>query len=450
MRFFRHTVILAAAALVLGSCGLYREYERPQTEFADSLYRRIDPGKDSVSMAEVSWESFFTDPILKDWIRLGLQHNTDLNVARLKVTEAEAALMAARGAFLPGVNASLNAGAGAGSGADLSASLTAGWEADIFGKLTNSRRKAAEALEQSVAYRQAVQTQLVATIANTYYTLLLLDEQMSVSQRTYDNWKENIRTMEALKRAGKTNEAAVLQAKSNQLNVEGSMLDLEESILETENAMAALIGIVPMTIRRGHLNDQNFPIELSTGVPSLLLSRRPDVRQAESALAQAYYATNIARASFYPQLSLSGTLGWTADGVSVDPNRFLANIAASVLQPVFNKRNLKANLIKAQAQQEEATFQFRQTVLDAGVEVNNALIQWQTALEKTDIDRQQVIHLQAAVWNTQLLMKHGGATYIEVLTAQQKLLQAELAEASDKFAQIQAIVNLYHALGGGY
>ena len=450
MRSFKHTVILAAAALVLGSCGLYREYERPQTEFADSLYRRIDTGKDSVSIAEISWEDFFTDTILKDWIRLGLEHNTDLNVARLKVTEAEAALMAARGAFLPGVNASLNAGAGAGSGADFSASMTAGWEADIFGKLTNAKRKAAEAVEQSVAYRQAVQTQLVATIATTYYTLLMLDEQMSVSQRTRDNWKENIRTMEALKRAGKTNEAAVLQAKSNQLNVESSMLDLEESILETENAMAALIGIVPMTIRRGHLNDQNFPIEFSTGVPSQLLSQRPDVRQAESALAQAYYATNIARASFYPQLSLSGTLGWTVDGASVDPSRFIANIAASVLQPVFNKRNLKANLIKAQAQQEEATYQFKQTILDAGVEVNNALIQWQTALEKTDVDRQQVIHLQAAVWNTQLLMKHGGATYIEVLTAQQKLLQAELAEASDKFAQIQAVVNLYHALGGGY
>lgn len=450
MRFLKHTVILAAAALVLGSCGLYREYEPPQTEFADSLYRRIDTGKDSVSIAEISWEDFFTDAILKDWIKLGLEHNTDLNVARLKVTEAEAALMAARGAFLPSVNASLNAGAGAGSGADFSASMTAGWEADIFGKLTNAKRKAAEAVEQSVAYRQAVQTQLVATIANTYYTLLMLDEQMSVSQRTHDNWKENIRTMEALKRAGKTNEAAVLQAKSNQLNVESSMLDLEESILQTENAMAALIGIVPMTIRRGHLNEQNFPIEFSTGIPSQLLSQRPDVRQAESALAQAYYATNIARASFYPQLSLSGTLGWTADGASVDPGRFIANIAASVLQPVFNKRNLKANLVKAQAQQEEAMYQFKQSILDAGVEVNNALIQWQTALEKTDVDRQQVIHLQAAVWNTQLLMKHGGATYIEVLTAQQKLLQAELAEASDKFAQIQAIVNLYHALGGGY
>lgn len=450
-KIIRYIIMSAAAAAFFSSCGLYKEFERPETAFADSLYVRIEAQADSASIAEVFWEDFFTDTVLKDWIRTGLENNTDLKVAKLKVEEAEAALMAARGAFLPGVNASLSGGVGTGKGGDFSVSLTAGWEADIFGKLTNAKRKAAAAVEQSDAYRQAVESQLVATIANTYYTLLMLDEQMRVSQRTHDNWKENIRTMEALKRAGKTNEAAVLQAKSNQLNVESSMLDLEKSILETENAFAALLGIMPMTIRRGHLNDQNLPIELSTGLPSYLLARRPDVRQAELSLAQAYYATNIAKAAFYPQLSLSGSAGWTAgNGMSTDPGAFFANLAASVLQPVFNKRNLKANLKKAEALQEEAMLQFRQTVLDAGVEVNNALIQWQTALDKMEVDRSQVIHLQAAVWNTQLLMKHGSATYIEVLTAQQKLLQAELAEASDKFAQIQGIINLYNALGGGY
>lgn len=442
---------MLAAISALSSCGLYSRYERPSTDFADSLYSRIDEAhKDSVSIAAISWEDFFNDPMLRKWIRTGLENNTDLNVARLKVEEAEAVLMSARGAFLPSVNASLNAGTAAPGGGDFKVNIGAAWEADIFGRLANSKRQAAAALEQSVAYRQAVQTQLVASIANTYYTLLMLDEQMSVSQRTYANWKENIRTMEALKRAGKTNEAAVLQAKSNQLNVQASMIDLEQSIIETENAFCALLGITPMTIRRGNLNEQNFPIELSAGVPSQLLSGRPDVRQAEMALAQAYYATNIARSSFYPQLNLNGALGWTASGASVDPGTFFANLAASVLQPVFAKRSLKANLKKAKAQQEEAMLQFRQSVLDAGVEVNNALIQWQSAQERMEIDRSQVVHLQAAVWNTQLLMKHGGATYIEVLTAQQTLLQAELSEASDKFAQIQGMINLYHALGGGY
>lgn len=449
MKIYRY-IILIAGLLSFSSCGLYKKYERPATDFADSLYNRLPQQDDTTSIAEISWEDFFNDPILKEWINVGLENNTDLNVARLKVDEAEAVLMAARGAFLPGVNAALKEQVSAPGGNAFSVNIGASWEADIFGKLRNSKHQAAAALEQSVAYRQAVQTQLVASIANMYYTLLMLDEQMSVSQRTYDNWKENIRTMEALKRAGKTNEAAVLQAKSNQLNVQASMIDLEQSIVETENAFCALLGIVPVTVRRGHLNEQNFPIELSAGLPSGLLSRRPDVKQAEMALAQAYYATNVAQASFYPQLSLSGTLGWNASGASVDPSEFFANLAASVLQPVFAKRSLKANLKKAKAQQEEALYQFRQAVLDAGVEVNNALIQWQAAQERMEVDRSQVVHLKAAVWNTQLLMKHGGATYIEVLTAQQTLLKAELAEASDKFAQIQGVINLYHALGGGY
>ena len=449
MKIYRY-IILIAGLLTFSSCGLYKKYERPATDFADSLYNRLPQQDDTTSIADISWEDFFNDPILKEWIHVGLENNTDLNVARLKVDEAEAVLMAARGAFLPGVNAALKEQVSAPGGNAFSVNIGASWEADIFGKLRNSKHQAAAALEQSVAYRQAVQTQLVASIANMYYTLLMLDEQMSVSQRTYDNWKENIRTMEALKRAGKTNEAAVLQAKSNQLNVQASMIDLEQSIVETENAICALLGIVPVTVRRGHLNEQNFPIELSAGLPSGLLSRRPDVKQAEMALAQAYYATNVAQASFYPQLSLSGTLGWNASGASVDPSEFFANLAASVLQPVFAKRSLKANLKKAKAQQEEALYQFRQAVLDAGVEVNNALIQWQAAQERMEVDRSQVVHLKAAVWNTQLLMKHGGATYIEVLTAQQTLLKAELAEASDKFAQIQGVINLYHALGGGY
>lgn len=449
MKIYRY-IILIAGLLSFSSCGLYKKYERPATDFADSLYNRLPQQDDTTSIAEISWEDFFNDPILKEWIHVGLENNTDLNVARLKVDEAEAVLTAARGAFLPGVNAALKEQVSAPGGNAFSVNIGASWEADIFGKLRNSKHQAAAALEQSVAYRQAVQTQLVASIANMYYTLLMLDEQMSVSQRTYDNWKENIRTMEALKRAGKTNEAAVLQAKSNQLNVQASMIDLEQSIVETENAFCALLGIVPVTVRRGHLNEQNFPIELSAGLPSGLLSRRPDVKQAEMALAQAYYATNVAQASFYPQLSLSGTLGWNASGASVDPSEFFANLAASVLQPVFAKRSLKANLKKAKAQQEEAMYQFRQAVLDAGVEVNNALIQWQAAQERMEVDRSQIVHLKAAVWNTQLLMKHGGATYIEVLTAQQTLLKAELAEASDKFAQIQGVINLYHALGGGY
>ena len=221
----------------------------------------------------------------------------------------------------------------------------------------------------------------------------------------YDHGLTFERTMEALKRAGKTNEAAVLQAKSNQLNVEGSMVSLEQQIIEMENSLSSLLGVVPMTIRRGHLNEQNFPLELSQGLPAQLLAKRPDVKQAELALAQAYYATNMARASFYPKISLSGVLGWTASGKSVNPGDFIADLGASLLQPIFNKRALKANLKKAQAQQEAALYEFKQSLLDAGIEVNNALIQWQTAQKSLNIDQKKVVHLQAAVWNTQLLIE---------------------------------------------
>ena len=258
MKIYRY-ILLIAGLLSLSSCGLYKKYERPEMKFTDSLYRRLPQTADTASLAQVSWEEFFTDPVLKEWIALGLKNNTDLNVARFKVEEAEASLMAARGAFLPG--ATFNASAGL---SGVNANVTVSWDADIFGSLTNAKRKAAAALEQSVAYRQAVQTKLVASIANTYYTLLMLDEQLRVSQRTHENWKENIRTMEALKRAGKTNEAAVLQAKANQLNVQGSMVSLEQQIIELENSLSSLLGIVPMTIRRGHLNEQNFPIEPCT------------------------------------------------------------------------------------------------------------------------------------------------------------------------------------------
>ena len=444
MKIYRY-ILLIAGLLSLSSCGLYKKYERPEMKFTDSLYRRLPQTADTASLAQVSWEEFFTDPVLKEWIALGLKNNTDLNVARFKVEEAEASLMAARGAFLPG--ATFNASAGL---SGVNANVTVSWDADIFGSLTNAKRKAAAALEQSVAYRQAVQTKLVASIANTYYTLLMLDEQLRVSQRTHENWKENIRTMEALKRAGKTNEAAVLQAKANQLNVQGSMVSLEQQIIELENSLSSLLGIVPMTIRRGHLNEQNFPIELSQGLPAQLLSGRPDVRQAEMALAQAYYATNQARAAFYPQISISGSLGAAMDGYTAGIDQFIASLGASLVQPIFKKRALKANLTKAEAQQKAALYEFRQSLLDAGVEVNNALVQWQTAQESLKIDQKKVVHLQAAVWNTQLMMKHGLKNYLEVLTAQQTLLQAELAVASDKFEQIQGVINLYHALGGGY
>lgn len=444
----KRIIYIAIAALALSSCGLYKQYEREEMHFVDSLYRRMNVPQDSISTGSIEWDRIFTDPILHEWIQDGLDYNTDLNVARLKVKEAEAALLAARWALLPGADFSAQGGLPG----QFSASIGASWQTDIFGGLRNAKRRAQAALEQSEAYRQAVQTQLVATIANSYYTLLMLDEQLSISTRTKNTWEESIRTLEALKRAGKTNEAAVLQAKANKLSVEANILTLEKEILAVENSFCALLGIVPMPVERSSMAMQELPETLSAGVPLDLLSRRPDVRQAELALAQTFYSVNSARASFYPNITLSGAIGWTTGNgnIALDPGSLIANFIAGLTQPIFGRGANKARLQAAQAQHEQAAYLFRQSLLDAGVEVNNALTMWQTAKKRVELDKKQVLNLQAAVWNTQLLMKHGNADYLEVLTAQKNLLQAELTEASDRFDEVQSIINLYQALGGGY
>ena len=435
-------IIVAAAILTLGSCSMYREYERPKLHYLDSLYRRLPDLQDSSSIAELSWREFFADTTLQEWIRLGISFNTDLSIARFKVEQAQASLHAARRAFFPSASMSAEAGINGGS---MSYSLTPSfsWEADIFGKMTNAKRSAAAAVEQSVAYKQAVQTQLIATIAETYYTLLMLDAQLAVSQRTQKTWEENIRTLEALKMAGKTNEAAVLQAKANMLDVQNSIYVLYKKIFETENAFSSLIGIVPIIIDRGTLEGQEFIEHLSGGLPAEILGNRPDVRQAELQLKQAFYATNQARASFYPTVKLDGFLRF-------DPSGFITDLGASLLQPLYARGLNNAQLRRAEAQQKIALYEFRQKLLDAGIEVNNALVALKTAQSMVKIDKKQIVHLQAAVWNTQLLMKHGNTNYLEVLTAQQKLLQAELSEISDRYEEIRSVINLYHALGGGY
>lgn len=435
--------------MALSSCGLYKKYERADMHFVDSLYRRMDASAiDTISTASVSWEEMFTDPILQEWIRLGLEHNTDINVASLKVQESQAYLMAARRALLPGLAFS----ASGGLPGSFSTQIGTNWDSDITGSLRNSRNKAEAALAQSEAYRHSVQTNLVASIANSYYMLLMLDEQLNISRRTLKTWDENIRAMEALKRAGKTNEAAVLQAKANKLSVEASVLNLEKEILAMENSFCALLGTVPMSIVRGTLESQILPEKLSAGVPAELLSRRPDVRQAEMTLAQCFYDRNIAKAAFYPSLTLSGAIGWTtgAGAIVLDPGSMIANLIASLAQPIFNKGALKARKLAAESKYRQSLYQFRQTLLDAGVEVNNAISLWQTAKKRVEIDKKQIVNLQAAVWNTQLLMKHGNANYLEVLTAQKNLLQVELGEVSDRYDEFQSVINLYHALGGGY
>jgi len=440
----------------LGACSVYKSYERPDMPVVDSLYRQAAAtSADTTSIASLSWRELFTDPKLQALIETGLQNNTDLNIARLKVTEAEATLMTSRLAYLPSISfepsGTLRSVDGNAMTKSYDIAASASWEVDIFGKLTNAKRGAKAALEQSEAYRQAVQTQLIATIANSYYSLLMLDAQLGISERTAAIWGENVRAMKALKAAGDATELAVAQSEASKLSVDASIASLRQQIDQMENTLTALLGIAPQKIDRTTIGEQRFPTELAAGVPLQLLQRRPDVRQSEAALAQAFYATNAARAAFYPSITLSGSAGWTnAAGAAItNPGQWLFTAVGSLVQPLFNRGRNIANLRIAKAQQEEVLLSFRQSLLDAGTDVNNALIQWQTARQRQQIDQQQILSLESTVRSSELLMQYSSQNYLEVLTARQTLLQAELTAVSDRFDEIQGVINLYHALGGG-
>ena len=434
----RKLLFTAATVCLLGSCGIYNRYERPELSVAaDSLYRTEVKADTASSVADLSWKELFTDPYLQALIQQALEMNNDLRIAYLKVKEMQAQLVSAKLAYLPSVQ--------------LDPQGTLSSEIDIFGKLTNAKRSARAALEESDAYRQAVQTQLIATVADSYYTLLMLDEQERITSETVASWKDYVHSLYVLMQAGEADRATVSQAEASRASAEASLLSLQQQIAETENSLSSVLGEVSHRIQRGNLSNQRFPQRLSTGVPLELLSRRPDIRQAEAALKQAFYATNQARAAFYPSITLSGSAGWTNNGGAVvtNPGSWLLQAIGSLVQPIFNRGQNIANLKTAKAQQEEALLTFRQSLFDAGKEVNNALIQWQTARERIRLDEEQVKHLQTTVHDTELLMEYGTTNYLQVLTARQSLLSARLDCASDCYQEIQGVINLYHALGGG-
>lgn len=453
---YKRIIIFLPALLLFSGCGIYTNYHRPESLPVDSLYRDVPEAmQDTSSLADLSWRELFTDSLLVKWIEVGLEKNSDIQTARLLTEEAQASLQASRLAFLPSVSLTPQGSLGSFGGAKPSKTYslggTAEWEIDAFGGLRNAKKGSRAALEASRAYEQAVQTQLVATIAETYYSLLALDRKLAITRETARKWGENVRAMKALKRAGERDDAAVAQAEASRLEAESSVLSLERQLHELENSFSTLLGIVPTEIERSRLLELSFPEELSVGVPVQLLGRRPDVRQAEWQLAEAFYATNKARSSFYPQITLSGSAGWTnSSGTGiVNPGDWLLNAVGSLVQPLFNRGRNVANLKIAKAQQQEALVAFRQKLLDAGAEVNNALTQWQTARKSLELDSRKVETLETAVRSTQLLMEHGNTNYLEVLTAQQTLLQAQLTEVSDKYEEIQGVISLYHALGGG-
>ena len=445
-------ILIVCLAAAMTSCGIYKNYQRPDV-VTDGLYGTAETA-DSTTLGDISWQEMFTDPQLQALIDLALTNNTDLQSAQWRVKEAEATLKSARLAYLPSFNfapqGSLSSFDGGPTAKTYSIPVTASWQIDIFGGLTNAKRKAKALYLQSREYQQAVRTQLIASVANLYYTLLMLDSQYEVTKETAAKWEESVRTMREMKAAGMTNEAGVAQYEGSYYGIVASLNDIEYSIRETENSLCSVLGEVPHEIVRGRLDEQQLPDNLAVGVPVQMLSNRPDIRQAEYSLMQSFYATNAARSALYPSITLSGSAGWTNNaGVITNPGKLLLSAAGSLLQPIFNANANRANLKIAKAQQEESKLAFQQALLNAGAEVNNALTQCQTARAKTDLRIKQIEAMERAVESTELLMQHSSTTYLEVLTAQQSLLSAQLSQIADQFDEIQGVVNLYQALGGG-
>lgn len=445
-------ILIVCLAAAMTSCGIYKNYQRPDV-VTDGLYGTAETA-DSTTLGDISWQEMFTDPQLQALIDLALTNNTDLQSAQWRVKEAEATLKSARLAYLPSFNfapqGSISSFDNRAASKTYSIPVTASWQIDIFGGLTNAKRKAKALYLQSREYQQAVRTQLIASVANLYYTLLMLDSQYEVTKETAAKWEESVRTMREMKAAGMTNEAGVAQYEGSYYGIVASLNDIEYSIRETENSLCSVLGEVPHEIVRGRLDEQQLPDDLAVGVPVQMLSNRPDIRQAEYSLMQSFYATNAARSALYPSITLSGSAGWTNNaGVITNPGKLLLLAAGSLLQPIFNANANRANLKIAKAQQEESKLAFQQALLNAGAEVNNALTQCQTARAKTDLRIKQIEAMERAVESTELLMQHSSTTYLEVLTAQQSLLSAQLSQIADQFDEIQGVVNLYQALGGG-
>ena len=447
------------AAALFSSCGIYNSYKRPSDITVEGLYRDTVSVNDTLvsdttNMGNVSWREMFRDPKLQTLIEQGLAHNTDLQSAMLQVKQAQAALTSARLAFLPAFTLSPQGGitkmGSTPSYRTWQAPVSASWEADLFGNLLNASRDSKAALLQSEAYEQAVRSQVISNIASLYYTLLMLDRQLEISEATYTNWNQTLSMMKDMMEAGMTNRAGVAQTEASCHSVAASIAEIRQTIRETENSLSTLLGMTPQHIDRGRLDEQQMPEEIKAGVPLQLLSNRPDVRAAEMSLASAFYLTNKARSAFYPKITVTGTLGWSNGSTgTLNPAEILKNAVASLTQPIFNRGALIANLKITKAQQEQAKLAFQQTVLDAGAEVSNALYAYQTVGEKSVERDKQVKALEDAVDATIGLMNVGQTTYLDVITAQQSLLSAQLTQVQDDYDYLQSVISLYQALGGG-
>lgn len=453
-------ILLATASLVMTSCGLYNKYERPEVNTKGLVRDTVSTTdtlavSDTTSFGNLPWREVFTDSHLQSLIETALSNNTNLLNAALKVKMVEDQLMVAKLAFVPGFTFSpqgtLASWDGGKTSKTYSLPVTASWSIDLFGNLLNQKRSAQMALLATRDYQQVVQTKVISNVANMYYTLLMLDKQLEVvndmTKLTEETWK----IMKIQKELGRVKETSVQSAEANYYSVQAQATDLKRQIRETENSLSLLLGQQAQSIQRGTFEGQSLPAEFSTGVSLQLLNNRPDVHYAEMSLAQCFYDVNTARSRFYPNITISGTGAYTNSGGGgiTNPGKWLLSAVGSLTQPIFAHGQIVAGLKAAKSKQEQAFNTWQNAVLSAGSEVSNALVLYNSSDEKSKLEEKQVASLKKNVEYNKMLFNDGSATYLEVITAQQSLLNAELSKVADDFYKMQAVVNLYYALGGG-
>lgn len=452
--------LFSIALLAFNSCRIYKSYERPENMptsglFRDTLTTTGVLTSDTINFGNTPWRQVFTDPALQSLIERALERNTDLLSAEETVKQAQAMLTASKLTYLPSLSLSpqgtISSFDGAKATKTYSVPVTASWQLDIFGSIRNAKEQSKSVLLQSSAYKQSVQTQLIANIASLYYTMLMLDEQLRITRETSEIWKKNVDAMEAMQKAAMTDAAAVEQSRANYLQVLATIPTLEQSIRESENALSVILREPPHTITRSTLAEQHMSENLSAGVPLQLLANRPDVRAAEYSLREAFYVTNAAYSAFYPQLTITGSAGWTnSNGMIVNPGKVLTTLIGQLTQPLFAQGRLTANLKVAKSQERVAQLNFEQALLNAGQEVSNALYSYKSSMEKANLDKKQVESLTITRDRTNELFKYDASTtYLEKLTAEMSLLNAQLTLVNDEYSKLQAVVDLYAALGGG-
>jgi NodT family efflux transporter outer membrane factor (OMF) lipoprotein len=453
-------VFVMVVVMMMTSCKVTQPYQLPNVN-TSNLYRDVAP-TDTVTIATLPYTQIFTDTILQRLIAQGITRNPELLITYTRIQQAQASYLQSRAAFLPSLNANtgittsrLSNAQGFGirnSATTYELGVSASWEADIWGRLSASRRAALASLLQTQAGARAVQTSLVANIANYYFTLLALDQQLLITRQTVAYWDTTVVTMRALKEAARVTEAAVVQSEAQRYAAEVTIPDLQQAIRETENALSILLGLPPGPINRSSLDIQQPIAVLQTGVPAQLLSNRPDVQEAELNFRYYFELTNVARTNFYPALAITASTGLSAltPAAIFQPGSFAASIGAGLVQPIFNRRLNRTQLEIARAQQQGALINFENTLLNAGREVSDAISLYGTAVTKIGIRSNQILALTRSVSYTHELLRYGFATYPEVITARQSLLQAQLGSVNDRLQQLQAGINLYRSLGGGW